>query len=173
MIRPGDPVIRIKTDPLIVSVVAMFPFGLTKKLRYLPGEETWQTRFLAPTDMEDGTHRVTLLLRDKSGNVYRESKSFVISSKPPVVRVKLDKAAYKPGDAVRLRVSASESTRTIVARLRGAAPVHLRWNADMKSNTGDLVIPANFPSGRYRMTVVAEDVAHNISTEEVALEVVQ
>src|SRR5208337_5117664 len=47
VIRPGDPVIRVKTDAAIVSVVALFPFGLVKPLRYLPGEDTWQTRFLA------------------------------------------------------------------------------------------------------------------------------
>ena len=58
VIRPGDPVPRVKTDQSIVSVVALFPFGLVQKLRYLTGEDIWQTRFLAPDDMQDGTlHR--------------------------------------------------------------------------------------------------------------------
>src|SRR5471030_1255005 len=43
VIRPGDPVIRVRTDPAIVSVVALFPFGLTKPLRYLGKEDIWQT----------------------------------------------------------------------------------------------------------------------------------
>src|ERR1700728_1174969 len=51
VIRPGDPVLRVRTDPDIVSVVALFPFGLIKPLRHLPDEDIWQTRFLAPTDM--------------------------------------------------------------------------------------------------------------------------
>ncbi len=67
VIRPGDPVIRVRTDPSIVSVVALFPFGLTKPLRYLDKEDIWQTRFLAPVDMEDGTHTVRLVLRDRNG----------------------------------------------------------------------------------------------------------
>ena len=46
VIRPGDPLIRVKTDPAIESVVAIFPFGLTKPLRYLKEEDVWQTRFL-------------------------------------------------------------------------------------------------------------------------------
>ncbi|MFI5105986.1 MAG: VWA domain-containing protein, partial [Terriglobales bacterium] len=46
VIRPGDPVLRVRTDPEIVSVVALFPFGLTKPLRYLAKEDMWQTRFL-------------------------------------------------------------------------------------------------------------------------------
>src|SRR5271170_2736299 len=85
VIRPGDPLIRVKTDPAIESVVAVFPFGLTKPLRYLKEEDMWQTRFLAPPDMADGTYPVRLILRDRDGSVYRESKSFVIASHPPVI----------------------------------------------------------------------------------------
>ena len=67
VIRPGDPVLRVKTDESIVSVVALFPFGLVQPLRYLQSEDIWQTRFLAPTDMQDGTYTVRLILRDRVG----------------------------------------------------------------------------------------------------------
>jgi Ca-activated chloride channel family protein len=172
LIRPGDPVLRIKTDAAILSVVAMFPFGLVKKLRYLEQEDVWQTRFFAPTDMKDGTYQVQLLLRDRNGQVYRESKSFVIASTGPVVRAKLDKTRYRGGDVIALKVSASETTRTITARLYGAMPARLKWNADMKSNTGSLTVPAALPAGRYMVTVTAEDFAHNIASQEVAIDVV-
>ncbi len=171
LIRPGDPVLRVRTDASIVSVVAMFPFGLVKPLRFLKDENIWQTRFLAPTDMTDGTYQVNMLLRDREGHVYREQKSFVIASKPPVVKVSLDKAQYHRGDAVQLRVSASATSRTIVARMAGTAPAYLRWNAEMKSNTGRIVIPSHLPAGRYKLTVNAEDFAHNIGTEEVNVDV--
>jgi Ca-activated chloride channel family protein len=172
LIRPGDPVLRIKTDAAIQSVVAMFPFGLVKKLRYLEKEDMWQTRFLAPSDMKDGTYHVQLLLRDRDGLVYRESKSFVIASTGPVVKAKLDKSQYHGGEVITMKVSASETTRTITARLYGAMPVHLRWNAEMKSNTGSLTVPAALPAGRYMVTVTAEDFAHNIASQEVAIDVV-
>lgn len=171
LIRPGDPVLRIRTDPSVVSVTAMFPFGLVKKLRYLDGEDVWQTRFLAPVDMADGTHFIRVILRDKQGRVFRESKSFVIASKPPIVRVKLDKPQYRRGEPVRLQVAASATTRTVVARMTGAAPAYLRWNQEMKSNTGTLVVPAHLPAGPYKVTVTAEDFAHNIGSQEVQLEV--
>ena len=74
VIRPGDPVLRVKTDSSIRSVIAVFPFGLIKPLKYLKGEDIWQTRFLAPADMLDGTHQVQLILRDARGNAYREQK---------------------------------------------------------------------------------------------------
>ena len=57
VIRPGDPVLRVRTDTSIVSVTALFPFGLIKPLRHLADEDIWQTRFLAPADMSDGTYR--------------------------------------------------------------------------------------------------------------------
>jgi Ca-activated chloride channel family protein len=171
LIRPGDPVLRVKTDPSIISVTALFPFGPVKALRFLKDEDTWQTRFLAPADLEDGSYRVRLILRDRLGHVYREAKTFVIASQPPLVRVKLDKQLFHPGEAVRLRVSASETTRTVVARMYGAQPVYLRWNPEMAFNTGEILIPAYIAPGKYVLTVTAEDFAHNIGSREVHIEV--
>lgn len=172
LIRPGDPVLRVKTDPSTASVTAVFPFGLVKKLRYLAAEDMWQTRFLAPVDMQDGTYSVRLILRDREGRTFRESKTFVIASKPPALRVRLEKARYRPGDVVRVRVNASETARTIVARMYGAQPAYMRWNPQMGSNTGEVTVPAFLAAGKYKMTVTAEDFAHNIGTEEVSIEVV-
>ena len=149
VIRPGDPVLRVRTDAAIVSVTALFPFGLIKPLRHLADEDMWQTRFLAPTDMADGTYDVRLILRDRDGHVYRESKSFVVASKPPVVRIKLDKPRYRSGDPVKLQVQASGITRTITARMYGAIPASLQWNSRAAANTGELVVPDGMAPGRY------------------------
>jgi hypothetical protein len=133
VIRPGDPVLRVHTDKAIVSVIALFPFGLEKPLRYLAGEDVWQTRFLAPTDMKDGSYPVRLVLRDTNGQVYRESKSFVIASTPPAVKVRLERNAlsggrddsaqgkcvgeYADADGARGRTGASKSS--LGSRARG------------------------------------------------------
>jgi Ca-activated chloride channel family protein len=172
VIRPGDPVLRVKTDESIVSVVALFPFGLVQKLRYLCGEDIWQTRFFAPDDMRDGTYNVRLILRDKAGHTYRESKSFVIASKPPVIQIRLDQKRYRRGQVLELKVAASQSTRTLLARLEGVAPVGLKWDARAGANTGQFVIPERMIPGLYRLTVTGEDVAHNISSQGVDLEIV-
>ena len=122
VIRPGDPVLRLKTDESIVSVIALFPFGLTKPLRYLKQEDTWQTRFLAPVDMADGEYQVRLILRDRDGHVYRESKSFVIASKTPVLRARLDRPRVHAGETLRISAQVSGNARTHHgAALRGAA----------------------------------------------------
>ena len=171
VIRPGDPVLRLKADESIVSVIALFPFGLTKPLRYLKEEDTWQTRFLAPVEMTDGVYQVRLILRDRDGHVYRESKSFVIASKTPVLRARLERPRVHAGETVRISAQVSANARTITARLYGALPVPLRWSSAAKSNTGDLVVPAYLPPGKYTVHVTAEDIAHNVGTEEVALEI--
>ncbi len=171
VIRPGDPVLRIKTDNDIVSVVALFPFGLIKPLRYLQDEDTWQTRFLAPVDMADGTYQVRLILRDRDGHVYREQKSFVIASKAPVLHVRLGQQHVRGGETLRVAVLASGNARTISARLFGAEPVRLTWNSAAKANTGEIVVPRTLPPGRYTLNVTAEDIAHNIASQEVSVEV--
>jgi len=172
VIRPGDPVLRVHTDKAIVSVIALFPFGLEKPLRYLAGEDVWQTRFLAPTDMKDGSYPVRLVLRDTNGQVYRESKSFVIASTPPTVKVRLDRTRYRAGETIPLKVSASESTRTLTARLEGMAPVSLRWHSEAGASTGQIGLPSALPAGEYVLAVTAEDMAHNLGSAEVHIEVV-
>ena len=171
LIRPGDPLLRVKTDQSITSVVAMFPFGLIKPLRYLADEDTWQTRFLAPPDLADGTYPVRLILRDRQGRVFRESKTFIIASQPPRVKVKLERVSFHRGEVMRIRASASETTRTIVARMDGIAPAYLRWDASQGTNLGAMMIPASLAAGRYKLTVTAEDIAHNIGSGEVEVEI--
>jgi Ca-activated chloride channel homolog len=171
VIRPGDPVLRLKADESIVSVIALFPFGLTKPLRYLKEEDTWQTRFLAPVDMSDGEYQVRLILRDRDGHVYRESKSFVIASKTPVLRARLEKSRVHAGETVHIRAQVSGTARTVTARLYGAMPAALRWNSVAKANTGEIEVPADLPPGVYTVHVTAEDIAHNVGSQEVTLEV--
>ena len=171
VIRPGDPVLRVRTDEAIVSVTALFPFGLVKQLRYLPAEDIWQTRFLAPKDTPDGSHEVRLVLRDKQGRAYRESKSFLIASKPPTVKARFEKTTFRRGERVELKVSATRTTRTLTARMYGVPPVSLRWNEQAGANTGAFVIPADLPAGEYALRLTAEDFAHNIGVEEVRLAV--
>jgi len=171
VIRPGDPILRVKTDGSIVSVIALFPFGLVQSLRHLSSEDIWQTRFLAPTDMRDGTYTVRLILRDELGHTYREAKTFVIASTPPVVQVKLEGKRFHRGQQINLKVKASESTRSLIARMEGAVPVALRWDARASTNTGTIEVPEQAIPGNYTLTVTAEDIAHNIGTQEVQIEV--
>jgi Ca-activated chloride channel homolog len=171
VIRPGDPVLRVKTNGTFASVVALLPFGLVEPLRYLPDEDVWETRFYVPDDMRDGTYPVRLILRDDTGRVYRETKTFVIASKPPVIRIHIAQTRFRRGETLNLSVSASASTRRLVARLEGAAPVELRWNSRAGADTGELVVPDQEIPGIYKLTVTGEDIAHNIGSQAVNVEI--
>ena len=88
--------LRVKVSADIRAVTALFPFGLQKPLRYLPAEDVWETRFLAPSWMTDGAYRCTLVLTDREGHKQREEKSFVIDSKAPRITLRLPARATAP-----------------------------------------------------------------------------
>jgi len=52
------------------------------------------------------------------------------------------------------------------------APVSLRWDATSGANTGQLTFPEQMFPGTYHLTVTAEDIAHNMGTQGVDLEIV-
>jgi Ca-activated chloride channel homolog len=171
LIQPGDPVLRVKTDESINSVFAVFPFGETLPLKFLQTEGVWEVRFLAPAWLPDGTYRCRLLMTDKNGNGYQETKSFVIDSHAPRLGVKIDDKPIKAGEDLIVRVSADSDTVRLFARIYGAQPVRLSWSQQDKANVGKLRVPANLAAGRYLLTISAEDAAHNQSTAEVPIEV--
>jgi Ca-activated chloride channel family protein len=172
VIQPGDPVIRVKTDPAIKEVFAVLPFGETLPLKFNAGEGVWQARFLAPAWMPDGTYHCRLLMTDKQGNGYQEEKSFVVDSHAPKLAARLDAQTVRAGDEVLVKATADKDTMRLVARLYGAQPIQLAWSAKEKANIGRLRVPAGLASGRYALTVSAEDFAHNQSNVDVMVSVI-
>ncbi len=171
LIQPGDPVIRVKTDESIKEVFAVLPFGETLPLKFLESEGVWETRFLAPAWMADGTYHCRLLLTDKNENGFEETKTFVVDSRAPIIRINLPKTTFQSGETIEIRVSADRDTAKLWAKFYGANPVRLFWSNAEKANIGKILVPANIASGQYALTVGAEDFAHNQSSEEVRIEV--
>lgn len=173
LIQPGDPVIRVKTDPSITSVFAVLPYGETLPLKFLQSQGVWEGRFFAPAWMPDGTYRCRLLLTDRNGNGYEEEKSFVVDSHAPRLKVRLAAETVRAGSDLLLRVDADSDTARLVAKFYGAQPAQLFWSAQEKTNTGRLHVPAGLAAGQYTLTVTAEDFAHNQSATEVRVEVIE
>jgi Ca-activated chloride channel family protein len=172
LIQPGDPVIRVKTDESIKEVFAVLPFGETLPLKFLAASGVWETRFLAPVWMTDGTYKCRLLLTDRDGNGFQEEKSFVVDSRAPRVRIDLEDRIFRAGEEIELKVAADSDTERLVARFYGAKPVRLFWSGEAKANVGKLKIPEQIASGKYVLSVSAEDFAHNQTTEERRIEVI-
>jgi Ca-activated chloride channel family protein len=172
VIRPGDPVLRVHTDESIRSVTAVFPFGLTRQLTYINGEDVWETRFIAPTEMADGVYHCRLILVDKQGRAYQEEKSFVIDSRPPKLQASVNQRVVRAGEDLTITVRSDRDTRTIAARIFGAMPVPVVWDDKARASIGHLRIPAGLPSGTYTIAITGEDFAHNSSSTELTVQVV-
>ncbi|MGH9751548.1 MAG: VIT domain-containing protein [Blastocatellia bacterium] len=172
VIQPGDPVIRVKTDPSIKSVFAVLPFGESLPLKYLASEGVWEVRFFAPAWMPDGTYRCRLLMTDKQGNGYQEEKGFVVDSRAPKLNLVAQSQSVRAGDELLVRVNADRDAMRIVAKMYGAQPVYLAWSEKEKANVGRLRVPAGLASGKYTLTVSAEDFAHNQSSVEAQVTVI-
>ena len=172
LIQPGDPVIRVKTDPSIKSVFAVLPFGETLPLKFLAAAGVWEGRFLAPAWMPDGSYRCRLLLTDDAGRGYQEEKSFVVDSHAPKLKVALANSSLRAGEELKVKASADADAVRLTAKMYGARPAELRWSDAEKASVGSLRVPAGLASGRYVLTVSAEDFAHNQSSTEVEVEVV-
>jgi Ca-activated chloride channel homolog len=172
VIRPGDPVLRVRADESITEVTAVFPFGLTKRMIYIKNEDVWETRFIAPREMADGVYHCRLVLVDRQGRAYQEDKSFVIDSRPPRLQASLNQTVAHAGEELTVTVRADSDTRVIAARIFGALPVPVVWDPKGKANIGHLRIPAGLPSGTYTIQITAEDFAHNSSVVELVVEIV-
>jgi Ca-activated chloride channel homolog len=177
-ITPGDPVLRVRTSPSDRSVTAIFPFGLVKPLRRLePG--LFETRFLAPTHLGEGRQEVDLVITGQDGRRRVVRDHFIIDSRAPQPLIDGLRAPLRAGDRVQLRVRSDQDTRHLHAflQLPGAVagetppPTELRWDAHELACTGELTLPAELPTGRYRLVVIAEDHAHNVGSAAIQIEV--
>lgn len=172
LIQPGDPVIRVKTNAEITSVFAVLPFGETLPLQFLKTENVWETRFLAPAWLPDGTYRCRLLLTDKRGNGYQEEKSFVVDSHAPKLDLSVSSQMARAGDEILIRVNADSDTARLVAKMYGAQSAQLFWSNKERTNIARLRVPQRLAAGAYQLIVSAEDFAHNQSSIETRIEVI-
>ncbi len=172
LIQPGDPVIRVKTNADIASIFAVLPFGETLPLQFLKAENVWETRFLAPAWLPDGTYRCRLLLTDKRGNGYQEEKSFVVDSHAPKLSLSVSSQMARAGDDILIRVNADSDTARLFAKMYGAQPVQLFWSNEERTNIARLRVPQKLAAGTYQLIVSAEDFAHNQSSVETRIEII-
>jgi hypothetical protein len=71
-----------------------------------------------------------------------------------------------------VKVSADGDTVRLFARMYGSQPAQLAWSSREQTNVGKLRLAFGLATGRYTITVSAEDAAHNQSTIEVPVDVV-
>jgi hypothetical protein len=85
---------------------------------------------------------------------------------------RVDSQTARAGEEILVKATADKDTMRLVARLYGAQPVALTWSEKEMANVGRLRVPAGLASGRYALTVSAEDFAHNQSNVDVMVSVI-
>lgn len=168
-IQPGDPVIRVETDPGIVSVVALLPFGTRVDLVRRPRSNVWEGRFLVPEGLPDGRLAVRLVLRDVSGRAITETKHVVVDGTPPTIRPELP-PRVSAGQPFRVAARADSDVISLVARLDDGPPIPLFWDPAGKRSTAQLAVPQG-AIGRHEVFFEAADAAGNRGFAHAVLEV--
>jgi hypothetical protein len=72
-----------------------------------------------------------------------------------------------------LNIKSDADTRRITARLGIGMPVELHYKTQIKASTGILDVPMSMPAGKYKISVFSEDFAHNNSTSEIIIEIIE
>ena len=168
-IQPGDPVLRVECDEGTVLAVALFPFGLKLPLVRKPKSNVWEGRFLVPDSLKDGRYSVQIVMRDRSGLMVSESKTFVIDGKPPRVTPKVPTVA-RVGDEIVLQAFTDDDVIFLSARIGDLPPVPLRWNKAANASTGRIHLPSS-AVGLQNVVFEAVDLAKNVGFARTTIEV--
>lgn len=84
--KPGDPILYVKGFEDTEKVIAVFPFGEMKILKYDNELKMYKCRFLVPRTVRDGEYFIRVLVISKYGKVKEKNIPITIDSKAPVVK---------------------------------------------------------------------------------------
>lgn len=194
MSLPGDPEIRIPAPRDARAVTVVLPFGNTTAAFYQPELGVWIARFLIPSDAEDGSYPIEILVTGADGVLHRMRAWYEVDSSAPLVELAVVGDA-RPGASVILRAT-QRLTAADLARV-GASDHAAVSDGQVQILSDARRVSARGPGGdvvtfelagpgvweaRYRipvtagrrldLTVVVVDLAANVRTQTVAIEVV-
>jgi hypothetical protein len=126
-IKPGDPVLRVKAEPGLEEVVAVYPFGETRRLVLNTERGVWSDRFLVPRGWQDGAYDIELVERYASGRVRRQRAFYRLDERAPGVAISFDAEAQllrvtalgNPDDITRVAVHVSASETLVLGAQDG------------------------------------------------------
>ena len=167
VIQPRDPKLVIDA-PYAVRVVVEMPWGERIIAQKNPKTGLWEARFLVPQNVRDGEYYCTLIITDKAGSQWRQRQKFVVDTKPPQLKAKIEPQKASPGTRVLLKVFAPQDTRTILAKLPNGKTLSLHYSGRYKASVAEWVVPS-LPPGKYKIRFVATDFAGN--QQETAAEI--
>ncbi|MBM4355496.1 MAG: VWA domain-containing protein, partial [Deltaproteobacteria bacterium] len=159
---PGDPVLSVDAPEDARSVVAYFPFGLVKRLRYDAVRQHWSARFLVPRDVPDGLYEIRVHIVERSGVSRWKNVSYHIDSSAPEFETEIPESAA-PGCEIPIEVDPLEAVLEVYAYVPGTpeSKVVLTSNPDTGTWYGRVRMPDRFPEGPVTVRIVVRDLARN------------
>ena len=161
-IPPGDPVLSVRAPEDARQVVAYFPFGLVKRLRWDHMREHWSARFLVPRDVDDGLYKIRILVVDRDGKRRWKTVEYRIDGAAPEFEAWLS-AYATPDELLTIEVDPFEPVVEVVAWLPGldATPIRLTLDTETGTYRGTLRMPPVFPEDGVTIRIQVRDRARN------------
>jgi len=101
---PGDPEIRIPAPADARAVTVVLPFGETLAAVWEADLGLWTARFLVPSDADEGTHPIEIVITTATGVQERHRAWYTVDSSAPQVRIEVVGEA-RPGAEVTVRAT--------------------------------------------------------------------
>ncbi|MBX3248876.1 MAG: PQQ-binding-like beta-propeller repeat protein [Myxococcales bacterium] len=188
---PGDPEIRIPAPRDARAVTVVLPFGETLAASWEPELGRWSARFLIPGDAEEGSYPIEIAITHADGRLERLRLWYTVDASAPVLEVEA-LGAIRPGERVRLRArqlvtdadlaqlgrARSWLTDARAQLLHDARRVEARVGAEVVDLVvagpgtweADVTVPTDVRE-RFELELVVVDLAANVRTQAVSLEV--
>jgi Ca-activated chloride channel family protein len=189
---PGDPEIRVPAPRDARAVTIVLPFGETLAAAYEPELGLWTARFLIPADADEGSYPIDVVITHADGHPERLRVWYTVDASAPLVDLTLEGDAH-PGGSVRLRAT----QRTTEADLRqvgwredSLTPARAQLLSDARrvdarlpdgtviplESSGPGAFEAEVPipadaRGRLELEIVVVDLAANVRTQRLVVEV--
>jgi Ca-activated chloride channel family protein len=161
---PGDPEIRIPAPADAREVSVLLPSGESVAARWDSALELWTARFLIPSDAREGSHPLDVFVTHADGSLEHVRSWYDVDTSAPKIQLALIHGVLRATDGA----GAVSDLARVTVRTAGGELLHLH-------RAGDGVFEAPFaaPEGaaQLALTVVAVDLAANVRTEVVTVEV--
>jgi len=159
---PGDPVLSVDAPVNARKVVAFFPFGLTKRMKFDPIREQWSCRFLVPRDVADGLYEIKVLIIDGEGGREWRNISYYIDGTAPEFEADLP-ATAAAGETISVEVDPFETVQEVYGYLPEIDDTRILFKLDPESGTylADITMPTPFCEGPVTLRIVVRDEARN------------
>jgi Ca-activated chloride channel family protein len=161
-IPPGDPVLTVDAPAEALKVVAYFPFGLVKRMKFDEIRSEWNVRFLVPRDVADGLYEIRVLIVHVDGRLEWRTIEYYIDGTAPEFETQIP-ATAAAGETIHVEVDPFETVSEVFLTVPGTDDSRIDLQLDVESGryVGQVTLPTVFPEGPITIRIIVRDKARN------------